>query len=61
MTAADLAELRTQAEARAAVGCRASVLTLRLLDVLAAKDNLIRGLCDRVEAQSELLRKRAEK
>lgn len=28
--------------------------------VLSAKDNLIRGLCDRVEAQSQLLAKRAE-
>jgi hypothetical protein len=32
-----------------------------LLALLAAKDDLIRGLCDRVEAQSQLLSKRAEK
>ena len=31
-----------------------------LLTLLAAKDDLIRGLCDRVEAQSQLLAKRAE-
>jgi len=29
--------------------------------LLAAKDNLIRGLCDRTEAQSQLLSRRAEK
>jgi len=29
--------------------------------LLAAKDNLIRGLCDRTEAQSQLLSGRAEK
>ena len=32
-----------------------------LIGELAAKDDLIRGLYARVEAQSELLRKRAEK
>lgn len=68
MTAADRDDLRTQAVARAAAGCRTSHLILDLLDdlkekvaELAAKDNLIRGLCDRVGAQAELLRKRAEK
>lgn len=82
MTAADRDELRNQAVARAAVGCRTSFLILHLLEELAEtrasldacmqdhhtasvelvrKDDLIRGLCARVEAQSELLRKRAEK
>lgn len=32
-----------------------------LVAELGEKDKLIRGLCDRVEAQAELLRKRAEK
>lgn len=82
MTPADLAELRAQAEARAAVGCRTSQLILSLLDLLAGKDAelaacdklilalsdrvdvndaLIRGLSARVEVQSQLLSKRAEK
>lgn len=58
MTADDETELRRICEARAAVGDRTARLTLELL---AAKDKVILDLCDRVEAQSELLRKRAEK
>lgn len=75
MTTDDLTELRSLNEARAEAGDRTAALVMRLIDEyrrlvsevwelsgeIDRKQNLIRGLCDRVEAQSELLRKRAEK
>ncbi len=71
----DITELRSMNEARASAGDRTAALTVRLVEAyldllvhlsrrdreLAAKDDMIRGLCDRVEAQSQLLSKRAEK
>jgi len=75
MTSDELSGLLTLNEARASAGDRTAALVVRLVgayrrlvedDHASAvrelrKDDLIRGLCDRVESQSELLRKRAEK
>lgn len=55
------AALKLKCEQLALTGCTASMAVLELFAELAAKDNLIRQQCDRIEAQSELLSRRAEK
>ena len=60
LTPADRLDLLAQARVLAAAGSRMAHLVCVLTDEAAAKDDMIRGLCDRVEAQSQLLAKRAE-
>lgn len=60
LTAEDRDNLLTQARDLARHGSRMAYLLCLMADELKAKDNMIRGLCDRVEAQSQLLAKRAE-
>jgi hypothetical protein len=55
------AALKTKCEQLAPTGCVASMAVLELFAELAAKDDLIRQQCDRIDAQAELLRRRAEK
>ena len=74
LTDDDRASLIAQARDLAKHGSRMAWLLIDVVDakdrlegilatrdkLLAAKDDMIRGLCDRVEAQSQLLAKRAE-
>lgn len=60
LTTEDRASLLAQARELARHGSRMAYLLVEVWEELAKKDNLIRGLCDRVEAQSQLLAKRAE-
>lgn len=74
LTDDDRASLLAQARDLARRGSRMAWLLIEVVDakdrlegilatrdkLLAAKDDLIRGLCDLVEAQSQLLAKRAE-
>lgn len=61
LTPDDRAALLTQARDLARHGSRMAYLLVEVWEELAQKDEVIRGLAERVAAQSQLLSERAER